>query len=71
MAQRITRNACDYWTDGTYCSCQFSRRYMNGWRCIKHTPAAIRKTLNEGVASGMGSTAVSAPGHARTQPEHG
>jgi hypothetical protein len=51
MARRdMTRNACDYWTDGNYCGCPFTRRYMNGYRCIKHTLAAIRKALNEGVA---------------------
>jgi hypothetical protein len=44
----MTRNnACDYWTDGNYCGCLFSRRYMNGWRCIQHTPAAIRNLTNE------------------------
>jgi len=45
MARRnMSRNACDYWTDGNYCGAAITRRYMNGWRCIKHTPAAIRKT---------------------------
>jgi hypothetical protein len=43
----MTRNrACDYWADGNYCGCPFTRRYMNGWRCIKHTPAAMRKAAN-------------------------
>jgi hypothetical protein len=43
----MTRNnACDYWVDGNYCGCPFTRRYMSGWRCIKHTPAAIRTALN-------------------------
>jgi hypothetical protein len=38
-----TRNtACNYWTDGNYCGDANTRRYMIGWRCIKHTPAAIR-----------------------------
>lgn len=41
----MTRNnkACNYWTDGNYCGDANTRRYMNGWRCIKHIPAAIRK----------------------------
>jgi hypothetical protein len=43
----MTRNnACDYWTDGNYCGDANTRRYMNGWRCIKHTPAAIRRALD-------------------------
>jgi hypothetical protein len=24
-----------------------TRRYMNGWRCIKHIPAAVRKALDQ------------------------
>jgi hypothetical protein len=48
MAQRgacdVTRSACDWWADGCYCGDLNTRRYINGWRCIKHTPAAIRKT---------------------------
>jgi hypothetical protein len=47
MAQRdMTRNACDSWADGNYCCGAITRRYMNGWRCMKHTPATIRKALN-------------------------
>jgi hypothetical protein len=42
----MTRNACDYWTDGNYCDAALTRRYMNGWRCIKHTPALIRRALH-------------------------
>jgi hypothetical protein len=42
----MTRSVCDYWADGNYCGCPFSRRYMNGWRCIEHTPAAIRNAAN-------------------------
>jgi hypothetical protein len=40
----MTRNnACDYWADGSYCGGAITRRYMNGWRCIKHAPAVIRR----------------------------
>jgi hypothetical protein len=41
----IRGNACDYWTDRSYCGAAITRRYMNGWRCIKHTPALIRAAL--------------------------
>jgi 5S rRNA maturation endonuclease (ribonuclease M5) len=34
--------SCGYWTDGNYCGDANTRRYMNGWRCVRHTPAAIR-----------------------------
>jgi hypothetical protein len=48
MARRdMTRNhACDYWADRSYCGAAITRRYMNGWRCIKHIPAAIGKALH-------------------------
>jgi len=42
----MTRNACDWWADGSYCGAAIIRRYMNGWRCIKHAPAAIRQALD-------------------------
>ena len=38
----MTTGTCDWWAAGAYCSDAPVRRYMNGWRCIKHTPAAIR-----------------------------
>jgi hypothetical protein len=39
----MTARTCDWWADGSYCGGAVTRRYMNGWRCIKHTPGAIRK----------------------------
>jgi hypothetical protein len=32
---------CDYWVNGGYCGNPKTRRYINGWRCAAHTPAAI------------------------------
>jgi putative DNA primase/helicase len=38
----ITVNrACDYWSNGGYCGSPEVRRYINGWRCIAHTPARV------------------------------
>jgi hypothetical protein len=45
----MTTQTCEWWAVGDYCGNTPARRYMNGWRCIKHIPAAIRKTLNEAV----------------------
>jgi Bifunctional DNA primase/polymerase, N-terminal len=33
--------SCDYCSDGSYCGAVKARRYVNGWRCLAHTPAAL------------------------------
>lgn len=35
-------NQCDFRTDGNYCGEPDTRRFMNGWRCVRHAPEAIR-----------------------------
>jgi putative DNA primase/helicase len=43
---RSTRSSggkpCDFWADGNRCGNPDSRRFVNGWRCVRHTPDAIR-----------------------------
>jgi hypothetical protein len=34
-------HACDYWSGGGYCGNPETRRYINGWRCVAHMPAAL------------------------------
>jgi putative DNA primase/helicase len=33
--------ACNYWSNGGRCGQPETRRYLNGWRCVAHTPAAL------------------------------
>jgi hypothetical protein len=33
---------CDFWTDGNYCAELNTRRFINGWRCARHAPEAVR-----------------------------
>lgn len=41
----MTARTCDWWARGDYCGDTTVRRYMNGWRCIKHAPAVIRRLI--------------------------
>jgi hypothetical protein len=34
-------HACDHWSNGGRCGNPETRRYINGWRCAAHTPAAL------------------------------
>lgn len=42
----MTSKTCDFWLRGSYCGDTTVRRYMNGWRCIKHIPAVIREAAS-------------------------
>jgi hypothetical protein len=44
-AHDMTARTCDWWARGDYCGDTTVRRYMNGWRCIKHAPAVIRRLI--------------------------
>jgi hypothetical protein len=40
-ASSILIHACDYWSSGGRCGNPETRRYINSWRCVAHTPAAV------------------------------
>lgn len=35
---------CDFWADGAYCGEPNTRRFMKGWRCVRHAPDQAART---------------------------
>jgi putative DNA primase/helicase len=38
---------CDFWVAGDYCGDPDTRRFVNGWRCVRHAPEARQKEMNQ------------------------